>query len=1531
MVSKTDVFTRKTSIPTSESRFGVEDRNEVAIRETLQRRGEKAQYQHYERQAIPMKESIIKQLKDEIEYYKDRIESAKEDEQRYKQYAREARNESSADRYDERRREARNEQSAYKRAISAIEKELNKYEKIEDPLMIVGYGDKFGNEVIRYGNDIVRNEKANFKAELRYEKELKAAKDKVIADGGKVEGGLGYDSSGNVIQIFDSQGQKTYQNMLKNQSLVSGQPIYLNDASGKLTAVVYDGKYVATTNREWAEQQVAKSQPVVTSASVYGPAQNTNKGIEPIYNNQGQLVGIQDNVLQMSRKPTLLEQQTYSKLGIGTTNLIQPAIQKVTPQIQSTVTVAPSFKEGLQATPGLANKVKFVINYLDDKYMMGGLPGGITPKEWDKKKEALSKAKTENELNRLTYEIVNLVEAGPKFEMTPTYISGGQTSMPGDKVGPGGVIIRDTLKDTNLYKLASLEGEFKKQMGYTIYPYQSFFNIFKPSSYTEIGVKKAEGRIDKLQTSEKYKANPSEFQKEIDNIVKKEYWNIPKDILLRFLVRQDLDANYVKQIVNNTGKDIQNKNLQIEASLKALKGFNNFNNANVAMNNIDKLYEGRDIKEETKKVEKLVEASKERELTRDESEFIRNYNILVENINKNIDIANNEIKNGAIKAGINYKIDDDGNVKLDDKYLEDLNRDLRPTLIKLKDKGITPSVVNNLLFANQISDVTAEVAYFLLSNAILTPILSAGSSAKIIQVGGAVQKIGTGARFMGNVGTFGRIALPTLLTTMRAKADFTKGLKETGDIRYALGYGLSTAILYGGAFVAADKFTTSFEKRQYEEAVKKFNKFQQELRFNPNYQRAYLTEKNLQQGYVPFKTGKFEFRIALNKNIAEQLRLSGNVFTQSTYASSKFREIELSAENRIRNSLNEFLGDERIAKGVKVGVVETNIGQELFNVRGKQWYVAGMRDGNKQIEWFFRLSKNGKIISPHVSVGYFDPTTGLGYFETGKISFSYNEALKRQMLGIKGGPLDNFKVKSIGKYLVQGSSGTPTSLTMLDGTILNIEKASMEVKRLFGASSFFKSGGSYIDFLNVDPGFFIRPSTLNSPKSTSQFGKSISTTKTIGDDISSISQRNVFGFLGPSEQTTTGLKVTKVNDKDTLTALDKLKNSLSKFRIDTGTKTSLTDLINKLKGNQNILTKAKPLDTGIMASASIPQAKLTAPKVDITKLNNLAPSAYAGLGLYERTMENSIRSINNIANQANSIERIIGSNLYSDFEKQNAIKQAEVLDNQLKTIDTNSLIKSQPTMFKNLEIKNEVEVLVPQIQQLNNISNQIVNLQNRHLILQQQNQIQQANVTQMQIQQQIIILNQQMKIIQEKIVSQNKALKQEQQQKLKQLQLQKQAIQKQLLRLMKGLPLTPLLPFGVPLSSPTTKKKVRKTIQTTKPISYIKEVRTKGKWVPVKGRYASYGEAMASGVHKTSTTLRASFRIKKVEKVPNSRISSLVVMDMMNMLRSRFYESPKEKGVWIEKPTYRLSTKTEVKEIREAKRRAERDKSFWFG
>ena len=49
----------------------------MAIRETLQRRGEKAQYQHYERQAIPMKESIIKQLKDEIEYYKDRIESAK--------------------------------------------------------------------------------------------------------------------------------------------------------------------------------------------------------------------------------------------------------------------------------------------------------------------------------------------------------------------------------------------------------------------------------------------------------------------------------------------------------------------------------------------------------------------------------------------------------------------------------------------------------------------------------------------------------------------------------------------------------------------------------------------------------------------------------------------------------------------------------------------------------------------------------------------------------------------------------------------------------------------------------------------------------------------------------------------------------------------------------------------------------------------------------------------------------------------------------------------------------------------------------------------------------------------------------------------------------------------------------------------------------------------------------------------------------------------------------------------------------------
>ena len=98
---------------------------------------------------------------------------------------------------------------------------------------------------------------------------------------------------------------KNISKYVKNQSLVSGQPIYLNDASGKLTAVVYDGKYVATTNREWAEQQVAKSQPVVTSASVLD-LRNTNKGIEPIYNNQGQLVGIQDNVLQMSRKPNFI-------------------------------------------------------------------------------------------------------------------------------------------------------------------------------------------------------------------------------------------------------------------------------------------------------------------------------------------------------------------------------------------------------------------------------------------------------------------------------------------------------------------------------------------------------------------------------------------------------------------------------------------------------------------------------------------------------------------------------------------------------------------------------------------------------------------------------------------------------------------------------------------------------------------------------------------------------------------------------------------------------------------------------------------------------------------------------------------------------------------------------------------------------------------------------------------------------------------------------------------------------------------------
>lgn len=125
------------------------------------------------------------------------------------------------------------------------------------------------------------------------------------------------------------------------------------------------------------------------------------------------------------------------------------------------------------------------------------------------------------------------------------------------------------------------------------------------------------------------------------------------------------------------------------------------------------------------------------------------------------------------------------------------------------------------------------------------------------------------------------------------------------------------------------------------------------------------------------------------------------------------------------------------------------------------------------------------------------------------------------------------------------------------------------------------------------------------------------------------------------------------------------------------------------------------------------------------------------------------------------------------------------------------------------------------------------------------------------------------------------------------------------------------------------KDKIKK--DKTKYTGYIKEVRKKGKWKALPGIYSTYAEAMSAGVEHVSTTLRASFRIKKVDKKPNKKINQSVINQALRILTERFYRSQKEPGVWIEKKAYRLSTQKEVKEIQEARRRAESDRKFWFG
>lgn len=307
-------------------------------------------------------------------------------------------------------------------------------------------------------------------------------------------------------------------------------------------------------------------------------------------------------------------------------------------------------------------------------------------------------------------------------------------------------------------------------------------------------------------------------------------------------------------------------------------------------------------------------------------------------------------------------------------------------------------------------------------------------------------------------------------------------------------------------------------------------------------------------------------------------------------------------------------------------------------------------------------------------------------------------------------------------------------------------------------------------------------------------------------------------------------------------------------------------------------------------------------------------------------------------------QQIVSPRFTVESPEQIQLPQQTLLTIQPQIIELQNLLNNPLTTFTQIRIETVQSKIITlekilksyqpllQIQKYKSLMTQKILQQQRLEILRLQQRV--LEQTQLKIltqqirvltQQRILTLTQQMKMLQTKIINLHKTL-------------QKQLIDLKQLAQTKFIDGTITPPPGIfpPLLFPTRrpqdeKKKIEKKKEKPKYESYIKEVRKSGKWVTIPGRYATYGEALAAGVEKVSTTLRASFRIKKVNEKANKKISQLNVISSMDSLRERFYQSPKEKGVWIERRPYRLSSKTEVKEIQEAKKKAEEDRRFWFG
>ena len=373
-MSQKEIFTRQTIIPTDKNRdTSIPSRDEAVIKQIQQKRYQEEQIQHYTRQAEPIKEKVKTDIQNKI---KQKEELIKKEQERIEKYEKFKSNEKEAKwrkDYENRIDEARDDIAAYQRALDILKSELDKYEKIRDPLEIVNFGTSYGDEVIRYSEEVQSRQMSEDRSKREIAEQFRRFKETEEFKRLEKEYNLPPNISRYEFNKFIQEKNTTGQYNIKT------------------------GKFYPTKNPSWVPpNNDAKDVIYITKRMA-----DWNK-IEKKLDDGSILIQLQNP----ANKDEIV--------NVGTRQQQQESVTKPpqTPDKTLTFSLNPApipLKTQLTLAPTIKDKAKVLYGFLDDA-AGGFLPGGATPEEVrGRKGEYQKRAEEYSELvNKSFYEVMSM-------------------------------------------------------------------------------------------------------------------------------------------------------------------------------------------------------------------------------------------------------------------------------------------------------------------------------------------------------------------------------------------------------------------------------------------------------------------------------------------------------------------------------------------------------------------------------------------------------------------------------------------------------------------------------------------------------------------------------------------------------------------------------------------------------------------------------------------------------------------------------------------------------------------------------------------------------------------------------------------------------------------------------------------------------------------------------------------------------------------------------------------------------------------